>query len=258
MEKPIETAQNAVRRFRSRRVIFDDKSRYLDRFGLLLLLVVLTVVLLSLIDINEPDLQLKARLGSLVTSALVAVTLMLAFRASGLAHRWQRMADIVVVFGLGVLLIVTVTTSLANKQYNPVPAPVLMVFFAALAPVVIVRRLVQHRVVTRATLLGAISAYLLIGVTFFYLFLASGEVQQIDFFGIAQPTTSFMYFSLTTVTTTGYGDLTASSNLGHLLATSEMVIGQVYLVTFVAMIVGLYASNRHSSLLNELPDRPEV
>ena len=50
-----------------------------------------------------------------------------------------------------------------------------------------------------------------------------------------------MYFSLTTITTVGYGDLTAQGNLGRLLANSESVIGQVYLVTFVAMIVGLRA-----------------
>jgi voltage-gated potassium channel Kch len=50
-----------------------------------------------------------------------------------------------------------------------------------------------------------------------------------------------MYFSLTTITTVGYGDLTAQTHLGRLLANSEAVIGQVYLVTFVAMIVGLRA-----------------
>ena len=39
----------------------------------------------------------------------------------------------------------------------------------------------------------------------------------------------------------GYGDLTAQTHLGRLLANAEAVVGQVYLVTFVAMIVGLRA-----------------
>jgi hypothetical protein len=251
MEPPAETDRVVAGRFRPRHAIFDDKSRYLDRFGLLLVLVVMTVVILSLVDINQPDRRLTARLGSLVASSLVAVTLLLAFRSSGLARRWQRIADVIVLVGLGGLLILTLQASFTNVDFNPVPAPVMMVFFAAVAPLVIIRRLIQHRVVTRGTLLGAVSAYLLIGVTFFYLFLGSDQVLDTPFFGTEQPSTSFMYFSLTTMTTTGYGDLTAHSNVGHLLSTSEMVIGQVYLVTFVAMIVGLYASSRNKTILGD-------
>jgi hypothetical protein len=51
-----------------------------------------------------------------------------------------------------------------------------------------------------------------------------------------------MYFSLATVTTVGYGDLAPASNIARLLSTSEALVGQVYLVTFVAMLVGLAAS----------------
>jgi hypothetical protein len=53
-----------------------------------------------------------------------------------------------------------------------------------------------------------------------------------------------MYFSLVTITTLGYGDLAAVEPLGRLLTTIEAVIGQVYLVTFVAMIVGLMVEQR--------------
>ena len=47
-----------------------------------------------------------------------------------------------------------------------------------------------------------------------------------------------LYFSFTTLTTVGYGDLTAASNLGHTLAMSEALVGQIYLVTVVSLIVG--------------------
>ena len=68
--------------------------------------------------------------------------------------------------------------------------------------------------------------------------------RRVPYFGESQPTTSYMYFSLTTITTTGYGDFTAASEFGRLLAMAEAVTGQVYLVTFVAMLVGLFAANR--------------
>lgn len=51
-----------------------------------------------------------------------------------------------------------------------------------------------------------------------------------------------MYYSLTTITTLGYGDLATTHPLGRLLSASEALIGQVYLITFVAMIVGWLVS----------------
>jgi voltage-gated potassium channel Kch len=108
----------------------------------------------------------------------------------------------------------------------------------------VVRRLIEHGEVTRATLLGAICGYLLIPVAFFFAFLACNESSAGPFFAYPEASPSYMYFSLTTLTTVGYGDLTAVTNVGRLLASAEAVLGQVYLVTFVAMIVGLYAAAR--------------
>jgi len=46
-----------------------------------------------------------------------------------------------------------------------------------------------------------------------------------------------LYFSFATLSTVGYGDLTARSNLGHTLAISEALLGQIYLVTIVSLLV---------------------
>jgi hypothetical protein len=46
-----------------------------------------------------------------------------------------------------------------------------------------------------------------------------------------------LYFSYVTLATLGYGDYTAASNLGHMLAVAEALIGQIYLVTVVALLV---------------------
>ena len=53
-----------------------------------------------------------------------------------------------------------------------------------------------------------------------------------------------LYFSFTTLTTVGYGDYTAASNLGHTLAMAEALIGQIYLVTVVAVIVSNLGRSR--------------
>ena len=50
-------------------------------------------------------------------------------------------------------------------------------------------------------------------------------------------TPRYLYFSYSTLTTVGYGDLVARSNLGHTLSAFEALLGQIYLVTVVAVIV---------------------
>jgi hypothetical protein len=55
---------------------------------------------------------------------------------------------------------------------------------------------------------------------------------------IANATTAdYLYFSLITLTTVGYGDLVASTNLGRMLSATEGLTGQLYLVTVVALLV---------------------
>jgi hypothetical protein len=227
------------------RRFFDDRSPYVDRFGLLLIFTGLAVVLLALVDLDTIDTDTAAWAAVGVT-ALVAVTLSLALRASGLARRLQHVVDVVLVIGVTGLAAVDLTAS-AGSVLAPGAAPVLL---AALAPAVVVRRLLRHRVVSRGTLLGAISAYLLIALAFFHTFLAVDSYLAEPFFGQDQPTTAFMYFSLTTITTLGYGDLAPVPELARLLATTEAVIGQVYLVTVVAMVVGLLAQRWRASWLD--------
>ena len=94
------------------------------------------------------------------------------------------------------------------------------------------------------TLYGALAGYLLIGVSFNFAYQAIGALQHTPFFGVEVPTTSFMYFSLVTLTTVGYGSLEAVTPLGQLASMLGAIVGQTYLVTVVAMIVGLMAQNR--------------
>jgi hypothetical protein len=226
-------------------ILFDDQSRYLDRFGLVLALTILAIVALALVDLSAPAGDLVAGLASIATSILVGATLLLAMRASGLRLKWRRVADVLVAFVLFIIILQIVwglfsdTPLFAREGTRPLTLLVL----AALAPLVVVRRLLKHRTVTTGTLFGAISAFLLLPIMFTYAFLTVDGLQGSPFFGSVQPTTSFMYFSLTTITTVGYGDLTAITPFARLVATTEAVSGQVYLVTFVAMLVGLRAQH---------------
>ena len=236
-------------------ILFDDHSRYVDRFGLLLAVTTLAVIVLSLVDLGEVGATLRSEIGQVVVSLFVGATLLLAMRSSGVGRRFRLVADVVI--GLGVLgtVVVAVFAETSTKEYLFNGTPVLWVGLAAIAPLVVVRRLVHHERASRQTLLGAVSAYLLVALAFNFAFLTVDHYQGHGFFGVAEPSTSFMYFSLVTLTTLGYGDLAAGDSIGRLFATFEAVVGQVYLVTFVAMIVGLIVEQRQRERRYPPPDQ---
>jgi hypothetical protein len=107
------------------------------------------------------------------------------------------------------------------------------------APVIIIRHLVGRRTVDTQTVLGAIAAYLMVGMAFAFAYRALGALQGGPFFG-SQGEGSFsqdLFFSFTTLTTTGYGNLVPATDPGQTFAVAEMLIGQLFLVTAVAKVV---------------------
>jgi hypothetical protein len=103
----------------------------------------------------------------------------------------------------------------------------------------VVRNLRKRQRVTVEALFGVLSVYLLLGMFFAFVYGVIGHVDG-TFFAqqSVEPTAAHtLYFSFITLTTVGYGDYTAASNLGHTLSMSEALIGQVYLVTVVSVIV---------------------
>jgi hypothetical protein len=83
----------------------------------------------------------------------------------------------------------------------------------------------------------------MVGMFFAFLYHALGLSQtQPPFFG-SQGAGTFsqdLFFSFTTLTTTGYGNLVPSGNPGQTFAVLEMLIGQLFLVTAVAKVVSAW------------------
>ncbi|HEY8000560.1 MAG: ion channel [Vicinamibacteria bacterium] len=103
----------------------------------------------------------------------------------------------------------------------------------------VVRQARQSGMITLRTMFGVLCVYLLIGTAYSYAYGIISAVDDGGFFAqISRGDQSdFLYFSFTTMTTTGFGDLTAAHDLGRSLAIMEALIGQIYLVTLVALIV---------------------
>ena len=111
-----------------------------------------------------------------------------------------------------------------------------------IAPFSIVRHLITRKVVDEETMLGAIAAYLLFGLSLAYIYRFLGAMQSAPFFGAggAGTMSQDVFFSFTTLTTTGYGNLVPAGQPGQSLAVMEMIIGQLFLVTAIGKIVTVW------------------
>jgi voltage-gated potassium channel len=105
-----------------------------------------------------------------------------------------------------------------------------------------ISRVLHHRRVTYETVLGALCAYVLIGLLFAFLYLAVNEVSTEPFFTQPGPHTQgeYMYFSFVALTTLGFGDLSPSVGLPQALTVLEALLGSIFLVTLVARLVTLW------------------
>jgi hypothetical protein len=99
--------------------------------------------------------------------------------------------------------------------------------------------------VTRDLIVGAAVVYLLMAMMWTFIYRLVETVHPGSF---AISTTDIhervrlTYFSLVTITTLGYGDIVPTTGLASSLATLEAVVGQLYLVTTVAWLVGVRVS----------------
>ena len=106
----------------------------------------------------------------------------------------------------------------------------------------VLRRVVSTAEVGSRTILGALSVYTVMGILFTFLYGTIDRIQSTPFFeGHPNPDGSdFIFFSYTTLTTTGYGNLVPGGQPGEMVAGLEMMIGQIFLVTLVAGLVSLW------------------
>lgn len=127
---------------------------------------------------------------------------------------------------------------------------------AAAIPVALaggVLRLLRRRGVTAQSVAGALSVYLLVGLLFAWVIGFVAKVGSTPYFvqHANVDTSSVTYYSFTTMTTTGFGDLTAATHLGRALAVLEMLVGQIYVVVVIGLLVGNVGGRRQADRSSE-------
>jgi hypothetical protein len=172
----------------------------------------------------------------LLTTVVLAATLGIAMRASGMQARvvWAWLGVAVLGVGASVFIALTQETS-TTGGYLAIASLVL----TAATIGAIARRIWQHVEISVLTVLGAVCIYVLVGLTFAFAYEVVGAFGSQPFFASQRTETrsDYVYFSFTTIATVGYGDLSAQGGLGRALAVTEGLLGQIYLVTAVAALV---------------------
>ena len=197
-----------------------------DSYGLVLLLVVVTYVVSVSAD--------EARAASIVLVVQLA-TVWLTLRTSGARPVVRRVADVV----LCLAAVVAIGSFFVHQRGTQLGGIfVVCGLLYLIAPFSIVRDLIRRRI-DRESLLGAVAAYLLLGMFFAFAYQAAGELGSVPFFGAAGhgSLSQDLFFSFVTMTTVGYGNLVPAANPGQTLAVMEAVVGQLFLVVAVGKVI---------------------
>ncbi len=202
-------------------------ERVNDYYGLVLMLVVATYVLASLL----PDRGWSA----VAISITGTTTAIFALSASGSQPVWVRRALGLALLAIAFNVIAAVT---GDRGWQSVAALIMITLLAVSMAKVLATVVMAPRIGVR-TILGAISVYTSLGLLFAFLYGTIDRLQSGIFFsGVPHPDGSnFIFFSYTTLTTVGYGDLVPKGQPGQMVSGLEMLIGQIFLVTLVAGLV---------------------
>ena len=228
-----------------RRVL--SKAGSPDSYGSVLVVLAITYV---------TSVSLHADWGASVVLVLQIGTVWLALRVS----RARRTARLVAT----VALILATVVAAANLFWGGKGTAMTSLVFSTsallylVAPVSILREIVRRRRIDLESVLGAIAAYVLIGMFFAFLYQAIGSAAPDPFFtnGIDGTSAQTLFFSFTTLTTTGYGNLVPAGNPGQTFAVAEMLLGQLFLITAVAKVIeGWRPSLRSDTRAGEVDDQ---
>jgi Ion channel len=205
-------------------------QRASDAFGLVLALVLITYVLASVLS--------SRGWSAVLLTAVTGATSVVALTSSHARPVFVRRA---LVFAL-LAIVLAAIEAITNGRPWLSAANFIEIVLLAVAMASVLRRVVTSGSVSSRTILGAISVYAALGLLFTWAYNLIDRIEGGDFFGagVAAKGSDFLFFSYTTLTTTGYGDLVPAGQVGRMVSGLEMMLGQIFLVTLVAGLVSLW------------------
>jgi hypothetical protein len=199
---------------------------------------------LLLLGVSVAD-QLDLHVGQLVLQLGLVLALALGVWSIRTEAHWYLTR---IGFTTGVALVAVAGIFLEWTRLDLIWLALLCGYLVATAKVAMEQVLFSGRV-DGNKIVGAVCIYLLLGLIWTTLYLMVAELVPGSFNGLASGTwdetfPELVYFSFTTITTLGYGDISPSAPLPRFLALAEAIVGQFYIAVLVASLVGIRISRR--------------
>jgi len=186
--------------------------------------------------------------GYLLVDILLSVTLIASIYAVSQKHYLVFLGSLLSLLTLATLWYAAVTV---NPSVALLSLGVGFTFFFYTIVVILVHLFRQPHV-SLGELSAAVGCYLLLAINGAFLFAIIDYLIPGSFIalgaGIPLPAgplphfSNYLYFSLTSLTTLGYGDIVPVSPPARVFSSLESAIGQIYLTVLVARLVGLHIS----------------
>lgn len=202
-------------------------ERNAGQFGYLLLLVIATFVTGSLMPYHGWQGVWICVIGS--ATALFGLV---AARARATILRWAMAAALL-------SILTSVVSAIADSVKFEGGAALIQMLLFLLTAAAVLRAVIVEDNIQVGAIAGAISVYIMLGILFAYVYVGLDKLQVGPFFGVGVPVQEgdFLFFSMTTLTTTGYGNLVPAVQPGRMLSSLEMLTGQIFVVTLIARLV---------------------
>ena len=226
---PDTDRQDSGQPFRAHHLIQSGRERY----GLALLLILGSILFVMVAD--------DGPWSRVVTITLQACAVVASLRAANAPLLFRQVVTASVVAVLCFAFIQAAFADEVSLRFVEAATLTLILVATPTIAVGLVRQVRSHHGANLHTMLGVLCIYLLISLAFAAGYGVVDAFGDRPFFTQGEQWSAirdYQYFSLTTITTFGIGDLTPASDAGRALTAAEALLGQIYLVTVVALIVG--------------------
>lgn len=153
------------------------------------------------------------------------------------------------VTGISYLVASLIYASNPNAIWAVITTYITLIPYLGLLIWILGRFLVIAQTITRDVLYAAVALYLLLGAIFVPVyglldFLIPNSFRDGTFPDAPVQWQQFIYFSYTTLTSSGYGDILPVSWWARSLANLEMITGVLFITIVMSRLVGLYNSEK--------------